>query len=289
MAKRLLAFILGAIIVRAVATYCVFPMTFKSIPISQAQVPTLKYIQTSIVKPTSTFLPVLTETPISPTQVKYNPNTILQEMKTLADRFSSKNLKPGWIHLSNQYFSYNDKGDGVLPSGGDIPKAYILEEYYHLNNERIAYEGVTFMKTLDGNIIQVNLLKKGVIKSLTFENANDVSPFSPELDGGTVRNFTSAVKDGGHIKTASAILLNGEPSTLFDILNKFNQPMKFDRFNQPVNGIEKKAYFDEDGKLIQLDVYYSFIDGTQKLDGSSTHFIVESGIVPPTEILNYLH
>lgn len=228
----------------------------------------------------------------SPAEKNVDPNILIARMKIFTESFANAKLKAGWLHLSNEYYQYDDHMAGTLSNGVAIPEAYILEEFYHINEEdKMVFEGVTFMKTLDGKIIQARLFKNKVFKDLiTTEPDVQVEPFTPILDGGVTSDFSRLALAGlaNFQNKIEGTSLDGAPATEFDISLMYDKPMKFANNNQSIYGIEKRAYINPDGKLLELDVYNFYQDGTEKLVGSSKNFVVEILTNLPLEIQQYM-
>jgi len=220
-------------------------------------------------------------TSVTTTPIVDTKNEILRKMQTLGDEFAKATLKPGWVHLYNEEIVDTENGTAGLPN------VRISEAYYHLDDHLLAFEGVSFMKSQDGKIIQASVLKNNKMKNLTFDIENDVELFTPGLDGGVIGDFKSMLPDATRFGDTSIILEN-QPVQFFDLRADYSQPLPIKIYNQPIIGIEKKAYFKPDGGLFQRETLYILKDGTIRKAGSSNHFVVESGMEPPQTILNYL-
>ncbi|HVP20547.1 MAG TPA: hypothetical protein VMS73_01670 [Anaerolineaceae bacterium] len=253
------------------------------------QVVEMTLTPTSIISPTTSSN---TPTHSSLTEENIDPNILIARLKILTDTFANSTLKAGWLHLSNEYYQYDDHSAGTLSNGVAIPKAYVLEEFYHIDGgNKLVFEGVTFMKTLDGKVIQAKLFRNNVFKDLiTTEPDVQVEPFLPILDGGVTSDFSRLALAGlansqNKIEETS---LDGVPVTQFDISLMYDKPMKFANYEQAVYGIEKRAYISSDGKLVELDVFNFYQNGTEILAGSSKNFIVEILLDLPIEIQQYM-
>lgn len=240
---------------------------------------------------TSTPLSISNPTLSSQTEENVDPNLLIARMKILVDPFTNVTLQAGWLHLSNEFYQYDDHKAGTLSNGVAIPKSYIMEAFYHINEDKLAFEGVTFMKTLDRKIIQARLFKNNVFKDIiTTEPDFKVEPFTPDIDGGVISDFSRLAFAGlANIQNKiEETIVDGASATEFDIEFMYDQPMKYDNYNQVIYGIEKRVYINSDGKLIKLDVYNFYQNETEILVGSSKNFIVENLINLPIEIQQYM-
>lgn len=215
---------------------------------------------------------------------------IIQKMKDLKKKVETKHLKAGWIHISSTQSIDNSKGLYQLPDGTALPNEYINEYYWHLDKDFIRFEGVQFMKSLDGKILQT-----GVLKDKKWKN-DDVPPYepsAPNLDWGAsqyVEQILSGSDLGGKNVAISIqdTTLNGNAAQLFEIKSIYGTPVPIGNFDKPVTTFAFKFFFSLDGKLLQWQAVNVLADGSEVTSFNSYDYVIESGINPPSEILEYL-
>jgi hypothetical protein len=221
-------------------------------------------------------------TPVTDTQTQ---QTGLALMTTLMENADKQHFKPGWVHFSNEFDRHADKGAGTLPNNVNIPDQYLEEGYAHLDENGLAFEEVSYMKSMEGKPIQTSVFSKGKWHTQEFDNEyeDDPSPYTPSL--AILNDFKWRSENGAQI-TSEKMELDGKPVYLFISTYEIKDPQKFDDYKLPVIKMENKAYISEDGQLKQYDAFYTFTDGSTLLYAHSSNYIVEWNIEPPSEIIN---
>ncbi len=222
---------------------------------------------------------VINKTSAAPIDVIRNLNT-----KSIAD------LSPGWIHLREEAHYDTDEGNnGVLPNGAVIPLHQINDTWYHLNEELLVFESISIMQTMDGEIVQVGVVKNGVgWNSATGET--EVS--EPEKLNGFDFNFLNdlvRMQDFGIEPQVNRVTLSdGREGIQIVIVEKFEAPIKSVDYEKLNTKAETRALFDEEtGYLLQKTVVIGFDDGSERVFLEMSQTVIEE--TPPDDILQLLN
>lgn len=199
-------------------------------------------------------------------------------------------LRDGWVHIQvNINVDTDLQNSGILPNGNAIPNQQIMDIWYHLNAERLVIEGVTIMRTTDGQIVQV-----GVSSNDTSWNSgtDEITTFEQYIvngfDYGFLKNDLQWLEGFGNKAVVTQVVLSGGGEGVqFVIGAKYEKPVVTNDFNKPSNRAETRAVFDSTtGYLVSREVTIWFEDGSQRVFNRLTQKIAFES--PTNEVLNFL-
>jgi hypothetical protein len=199
-------------------------------------------------------------------------------------------VRPGWVRIQeNIDFDTDSKNRGVLPNGMTIPNRQINDTWYHLNDERLAIEGVDIMRTTDGQIVQV-----GVSSNSTSWNSatNEVTTSEPIIvngfDYGFLKKDLQWLEGFGDTAVVTQVVLPGGADGIQIVIgDKYDQPVRTNDYIEPSTRAETRAVFDSaTGYLVSREVTVWFEDGSWRVLSSLTQKITFEA--PTGEVLNFL-
>jgi hypothetical protein len=215
-----------------------------------------------------------------------NADQLVQELNARA----VAGLLSGWVHIQvNKNIDTDLQNSGILPNGNAIPNRQIMDIWYHLNAERLVIEGVTIMRTTDGQIVQV-----GVCSNDTSWNSgtDDITTSEPYIvngfDYGFLKNDLQWLEGFGNTAVITQVILpSGGEGVQVVIDAEYEKPIVTNDFNKPTTRAETRAVFDSTtGYLVSREVTVWFVDGSQRVFNSLNQKI--SFESPTDEVLNLL-
>lgn len=187
----------------------------------------------------------------------------------------------GWVHVVAQHDRTKGQSD-PLPNGTLIPVDYISETWYLLQEGQVVAL-VTFMKDLDGSVIQTSTYQAGLWRNLTIgeEWQGETGPFG--FDHGFVQNVLDSGLYGSQVGREES-----ETEIVFSIRDDFPQAVPMEGYEFMIIGGERRLVFDKaTGALQAIERILVSADGIQHLVEQITFQSIER-TSPPSEIVRLL-
>ncbi len=214
--------------------------------------------------------------------------TILQVIQTLVAQWSGAVLQKGdWLHMVTHHMRDKDRASS-LPGGEAIPLNYISETWYHLDDRGRAVEVIAFMRSEDGETVQVSTFRDNIWQNLTVGEKWGGEPFTPCLDLGFSTDAAQSYKQGSTLGQ-QRVTLAGRTALRFTIRDEFDSPLLIEGYAQPVIRAERRAYLDmHNGAPLLLERVLVAADGKERIVEQVWPVTVECGVEPPAEVLAFL-
>jgi hypothetical protein len=217
------------------------------------------------------------------------PKTPLDILNTLNAKSALSISVPGWVYVKEITQYDANQNNGVLPNGVQIPAAYIIESWSHVNSEGLSFEGVTIMSTLKGDIIQTSISANNQVWNSA---TNEKEIFSPQpmspLDSSFLFDVTQSLEKTGKQPEMVTSKLDNKDVITFKLDERPSEPVTTVDSQKAVIGITTNATFDsESGNLINTQRIFTFEDNTE-ITYYSSEFITEFSVNPPDNILNLI-
>lgn len=224
--------------------------------------------------------------PAEPTPT--NQESVSQVLQALVDRWSEVTLQGNsWLHLVTHHIRNKDKLSS-LPNGQAIPLNYILDTWYHLDEKGRVLEGITCMRSEDGQLLQVSTFRDNTWRNLTTGEKWAGEIFTPKLDLGFSADAAQA-KAWGSFLSRETTTLGGRKVELFRLRDKYEDPVQFEGYAQPALSTERRAYFDpQSGALLMFERILVLTDGTERVVEQVTWVTIQQGEGPPPDVLAFL-
>jgi hypothetical protein len=213
--------------------------------------------------------------------------TICQAIQTLVAQWSDTVLQgSGWLHMVTHHMRDKDRVSS-LPNGQVIPLDYLSETWYHLNDQE-AVEVIAFMRSEDGEPVQISTFRGNIWRNLTIGEKWGGEPFTPRLDLGFSADAAQA-HGWGSALSQQTVTLAGRPALRFTMRDEFGSPLLMEGYAQPVISAERRAYFDaRSGALLLLERVLVTADGKERVVERVDPTTIEYGVEPPAEVLALL-
>lgn len=199
-------------------------------------------------------------------------------------------VRSGWVHIQvNINLDTDLQNNGILPNGMAIPNQQINDTWYHLNAERLVTEGVTIMRTTDGQIVQVGVSSNGTSwNSGTDKITPSEQYFVNGFDYGFLNNDLKWLEGFGNTAVITQVVIpSGSEGVQVVIGDEYEKPVVTNDFIKSSTRAETRAIFDSTtGYLVSREVTIWFVDGSQRIFNSLTQKI--SFESPTDEVLNFL-
>jgi len=212
---------------------------------------------------------------------------IRQAIQALVAQNAAKlHTGPGWLHIQLHHLRNKDKSS-ALSNGQAIPLNYISDTWYHLNEQGQAVEVVAFMRTEEGDPVQISTFKDNMWRNLTIAEEWAGDPFTPQLDLGFSADANRA--EGGGTLRQQMSQIAGQPVVQFTLREDFDAPLQMEGYAHPMVAAERRASFAEhSGDLVQMERVFVTEDGqelvVEHIDVISNEYPVE----PAAEVLALL-
>jgi len=213
---------------------------------------------------------------------------ILQAIQTLVAQWSDTVLQgSGWLHMVTHHMRDKDRGSS-LPNGQAIPLNYISETWYRLDDQGQAVEVIAFMRSEDGEPVQISTFRGNIWRNLTVGEKWDGEPFMPRPDLGFSADAAQA-REWGSTLSQQTVTLAGRTALRFTMRDEFGSPLLMEGYAQPVISAERRAYFDaRSGALFLLERVLVIADGKERVVERMDPITIEYGVEPPAEVLAFL-
>lgn len=221
---------------------------------------------------------------ISP-QTEQKQLSISEQVGNLTEKGATNYRKAGWIHMVTHQ-TLNSDTQNTAPDGTVAPNEYITDDWILLDNNGNEVQGVFLQRNMQGNIIQVSVLKDKAWHNLTYGDiipAPDTLIFTPDFG---FSEMAVRLKDTLEKGTVN---IKGKKLTKFIAKENYQKPSKFLEFNSPVTSINTEAIYDDTGIVTLYQTVFMMQDGSERIRDSVEIVTMETVIEPPFEILNYLN
>lgn len=221
---------------------------------------------------------------ISPQQ-EQTQLTLAEQIHRLSSKWASQYLKAGWLHVVTHQTLHSDS-QNIAPDGSVASNEFVTDDWILLDNKGNEIQGVFLQRNMQGDVIQVSVLKDKAYHNLTY---GDVIPapenmaFTPDFG---FSETASKLKDTLEKTTAD---IKGKKLTKFIAKEKYQTPTKFVEFNSLVSSLNTEAVYNESGAVTLYQTVFVMQDGSERVKDSIEVTTMETVIEPPVEISNYLN
>ena len=192
-----------------------------------------------------------------------------------------------WLHLVSRHNRTKDQVS-TLSTGQTIPEDYIMETWNLLNNEGLVVETVTFMKDLDGNIVQTSVFKNNIWYNLTINEKWEGEPFEIKLDFG-FRNKMSGEYEVSVSVNKTSREENGTVYDVYSIEDVYDYPVTMSGYDyQIVSGGGSIVFDQADSSFVKTEQYLKDENGEFHIIEIAEYLSIELVESPPQEILDLL-
>ncbi|GEM_PF-5262554 len=219
-------------------------------------------------------------------------NPIIDEFRTLYTQFASQYIQPGWLHTVYQEEHPAAEGPADTEYGISIPPTFLFETWYQINASNQVVEGVSLMRDLSGQLIQVSVYRNKVWHNLTInENMTVDRPPSLRLDGRFLLHLEDAYSRGAQL-SKTGVLVENQNLIRFTYREVYDTPLVVritDASSIPAQETSRSAYVDPtDGRVVVLETMFKTISGQELVTLRTILRTIENVSAPPAEILEYL-
>lgn len=186
-------------------------------------------------------------------------------------------LKPGWLHIVYRTALRTDIDRGYLTDGVAFPNEYIIEDWYLLDDESYVVKAVTFMRDLDGNFLQKNILIDGTWINTTLDDRISVGKFKPSIDGGYL----------SMAKAADTVLDKLESQMEDRAVVKYEIKTDYPGSDKNTQQIIVKLYFSMNGDLIKSETVLRNVDGVEVVEDTTEILLMENVQEPSKDVVEY--
>lgn len=258
----------------AIAALTVFLV--RRAPASGAITTTVEVVGQAATAPPPTVSPGETpaDTPALP-----DDEALVQEVTSLVQRWTTPLLQgPSWLHLLEEH-ERGEQDAGTLPNNIPIPDRFLKDSWYHLDPTGQVVEAVSWMRDLDGGILQETAFTAGTWFNLTTGEQFQAGTAPLRLDFG----FTEALARGrawyGTLSRQETTL-EGEPALRF---------ITRETAAEGAPAVETRVAFSaETGRLLLYEMVEIQPDGTERLLFRARFLTVEQAEASPPEVLAVL-
>lgn len=226
----------------------------------------------------------------------------VDKVRLLVENASRIINQPGWVYLKTIQVSDTDlENFGVLPDGSVIPESYVMENWFHINEDGLVYEMIGMMKTLEGEIVQISAAANSKTWNSAFEGfEGEETPFFPKslggMDGRFLRNLEEQVEKFQQQPELVMETVNGNLLVTVSYSQIQEWPQLKENYKNwqiaqykelPISNTVTAVFDAATGFNIKTESVLTFEDGSQRVLYSSKKYI-ETGIQPPAGMLKYL-
>lgn len=211
--------------------------------------------------------------------------TISEEIHGLSEKWISKYQKAGWIHVVTHQILHSDT-QNVAPDGFTAPNEFITDDWILLDNKGNEIQGVFLQRNMQGDVIQVSVLKDKAWHNLTFGDvipAPDNLVFTPDF------GFSETALRLKNTLEKTTADIKGKKLLKFIAKEKYQAPTKFVEFDSLVSSVNTEAVYDDNGVVALYQTVFVMQDGSEHVKDSVEAVTMESAVEPPVEISNYLN
>jgi hypothetical protein len=212
------------------------------------------------------------------------PLSIVETANELLALRQSRQHHPGWIWMLEEYTGGPQRG---LPNGVIFPDHYLIETWYHVNQELLVDRYVFLERDLDGNILQLAVYSDGQSWSSVFGETVESPPFP--VPANLDVDFLPRVAGGNSRSTSSVVQteLEGQQVYKFSGQEWLSGPTKFATIEHSIIGTEVDFFFDANTGLCTRYVYRLILAKDRStVFYAESLFTIEFGAEPPQEILD---
>lgn len=185
-------------------------------------------------------------------------------VKEMVQRWKEGGLPgSGWVHFV--YRTSSSVENGVfLPDGNLMPRTYLKDGWYFLNDQGLVEKDVVTLKDEYGNVLQQASFANGIHFNLTLdEKFEGVQYYELKLDLGLLQRFSDMEAQGVNITTQD-IDYKGKLSKEFSATGVYQNPAILNNSPLPVESITLVASFDnQSGAMNWSKTLWKLTDGTE--------------------------
>lgn len=213
---------------------------------------------------------------------------VAQEIQLLSEKWVNDHVKPGWLHLVSKWREDYDE-TGILTGGSVLEKEYFMDEWYYLAEERQIIQGIYMRRDLNYKITQVSVLQDNNWYNLTYSDKipvpEEALPMVFVWDFGFPDQATRLMDS----LEKSLATLDGQAVYQYTVTEKYSSPMKLADFENTVDAIKTKAYYEpESGKLLFTEQVMVLTGGEERVRTAVTLVSWDQKDQPSTEVLGFL-
>lgn len=209
---------------------------------------------------------------------------VIEQFRSIYHQFQTAYIQPGWLHFAYRIEhpvqpNANQSGDITLPS------TFILDTWYHLNQNLQVIEGVSQIFDEHGNVIQVSVYRDNLWYNVTLKESFPVDqPPTLTLDWLFSDTLEYVLLMDGAI-TAETITQVSGMYTKFEATESLTPPQFLNTYGTTVAFAKNCVYIDaETNKLLVYERIFTTTEGVEFI-GLREFLQVIENTEPPTDIL----
>ncbi len=213
---------------------------------------------------------------------------VIDEFRRLYTEFARQYVHAGWLHLVYREEHPAADGPNETEYGITIPATYLTENWYLLDGNGQVVQGVSFMRDVNGGLIQVSVYRDKVWRNATLGTEMRVeSAPVVRLDGGYLAQMEDAYLEGGTIGRMESVL-DGKAILRFEQTETFAPPILLYGYSRPVRQARKIAYVSpSDGQILLGETHFVTVNG-EEVTFLRTILLRIENTAPPEDVLAYL-
>jgi hypothetical protein len=185
-------------------------------------------------------------------------------VKEMVQRWKDRELiGPGWVHFVYKTTSAVENGV-VLPDGSMMPRTYVKDGWFFLNDQGLVEKDVVTLKDEFGNVFQQAAFVDGMHINITLgEKFEGERSYELKSDLGLSQELSNMETQGVKIAIRD-IDYKGKLSTEFSAAGTYENPVVLSNSPMPVESITLVASFDnQTGAMNQSKKIWKLTDGTE--------------------------
>jgi hypothetical protein len=221
---------------------------------------------------------------VSPEQAQ-EQLALSDQVHGLSEKWANTYQKAGWIHVVTHQAIDSDL-ENIRPDGQPAPNDFITEDWILLDGKGQEIKGVFLQKNINGEIIQVSILRDKFWYNLTF---GDIIPAPDDLAYTLDFGFPEIANRLKNELKKTTETIKGKKLVKYSAEEKYSTPSKFLEFNNMVNSIDTQAFYNDNGQVELYQTIVNFQDGSRRTSMMVEVLNFEQVVNPPADVLNYLN
>ncbi len=228
-------------------------------------------------------IPRIEEEKVSPS-VEQQKLDLAGEVLFRSESWVDQLKRGGWVHVVMKQ-TINSDTTNTAPDGSIAPNEFITEDWVMLDENGNQVRGVFLQRNLEGNIIQVSILKDGNWHNLTYGDVISAPESLPYTFDFGFPEVATRLKNS---LTKSQVELNGESLEKFSAMEKYAESARILGLSKKTTAFATEVFYNTGGMIKYYQTTYTFEDGSSQVSSRIEVQIFEQGIEPPVEIMDYL-
>lgn len=189
----------------------------------------------------------------------------------------------GWLYIkTHRTHDIDAENFGVFSNGQELPKEYIFEDWFFINERGLIEQSVSIQTAMDGDIVQVGVYSDGTSWNTAVDEVRYQAPASfIGFDAGLQSELNNETL------TMIPVVENDKQLMKYDFTLTEKEPVLADEYFKPQTSMKMEYFFDQStGFLLRFKQTVFLEDGTQRIfDFFESDYQI--GREPPPDVLAY--